>query len=487
VTAPGDRIGDLVVERRLGAGSFASVWLVRHEVLRSRHALKLLELATNPRLRDRFLAEGRILAQLRHPNLVAVTGVVQDAERVGLVMDLVDGPTLAELLADGAVPRATAIALVRGVADGMEHAHEAGIVHRDLKPENVLVTRGHDGPRPVVVDFGIAKVLADASVDAGREASTRLTVRMGTPRYMAPEQVEAAATVDRRADVFALGAILYELLLGRFAFEGANDTEILFHVVQGLRGPTDGLDPALRAIVERALATRPADRFPTCRALVEALDALPAEVVPPPATPRSPEATSAAPTLPPEVVATEPVAPPVREALPTARRSLLAPAGALLVAIALVAATAWSLSGTGPIEATAPMVTVAPAPVEATPATPAPEPVPTAEPSAPPPAPAPASPPREVRPAAPPPPPPDDQLVKAAWQRQRDALDGCARGYDGVLKIDVRVASGGRPVSVDAVGSPRSSKVEACAEEEVRRMKLGRTAATGQHVLTYRR
>src|SRR5690606_38731690 len=157
-------------------------------------------------LRERFLAEGRILAQLRHPNLVPVTNVIQSGEHVGLVMDFLDGRPLSSLVRQGALAPARAVRLASEVADGMHHVHEAGIVHRDLKPDNVLVV-GRDGDeRAVVIDFGIAKVLEESVVDAGESEPTKLAVRLGTPRYMSPEQVEAAHAVDRRSDVFALGA-----------------------------------------------------------------------------------------------------------------------------------------------------------------------------------------------------------------------------------------------------------------------------------------
>jgi serine/threonine protein kinase len=278
---PGERMGRYTVERVLGDGGFAAVVLARHDVLHSLHALKLLhaEHAARPGIRERFLAEGRILAQLRHPNLVRVSDIVEDATRVALVMEFVEGRTLAGLIEGGPLPPAAALALMDGILAGIHHAHEHGIVHRDLKPENVIVVDDHGTPRPVVLDFGIAKI-GDGErgrVEAGDLRKTSVGTRMGTPQYMSPEQIASSAEVDRRSDVFALGAILVELLVGEPAFQGSTTTEILLAISRGeVRGLDRIADPGLRAIATRALAPRPEDRFPDAAAFRAALSAEPA-------------------------------------------------------------------------------------------------------------------------------------------------------------------------------------------------------------------
>ena len=268
---PGDRVGSLMVERELGGGAFATVYVVVHEVLRSRHALKLLnpDLGSQPRLHDRFLAEGRILAQLSHPNLVRVTDVIDvPPDRVGLLMDFVDGEPLDAVIArtGGPVSREHTMAIMRGLLDGLHHAHERGIVHRDIKPENIIIARTDDSIRPVLIDFGIAKVLDGTQVDTGPIRRTRMKAQLGTPAYMSPEQIEANHAVDRRADIFSLGTVLFELLTGQQAFQGSGQTEIMYKVTRGdLVIPPD-LPADLREVLRKALAVDPADRYPNCEA-----------------------------------------------------------------------------------------------------------------------------------------------------------------------------------------------------------------------------
>ena len=181
------------VQRLLGSGAMASVYEVKHVTLHSRHAVKILnaELARSAGLRNRFLSEGRIQAQLRHPNIVAVTDIVTDPAP-GLVMELIEGGTLEDQLrrvGPAATPEA-ALDLFLPILDAVGVAHEAGVVHRDLKPENILMATDRRGrPRPAVADFGIARVLEGASIE-GNKRETEAGVRMGTVLYMSPEQVE---------------------------------------------------------------------------------------------------------------------------------------------------------------------------------------------------------------------------------------------------------------------------------------------------------
>jgi serine/threonine protein kinase len=277
VVQPGDIISTWEVIRPLGDGGFAQVWLVRHRILHSLHALKLLdpELATSDRMRERFLTEGRILAQLRHPNLVPVTDVLAEPPaRVGLVMDYVEGQPLDRLVQAGALARTDAVRIIRGLLDGMQHAHDRGIVHRDLKPANVIVVSEPDGLRPVVLDFGIAKVLGDNQVSTGERRETRMSARMGTPEYMSPEQIESSAKVDVRADIWSLGVILWELLAGAPPFVGDDPGAVMVKVLAGPPADHPAIPAELMPVVRRALARDPADRFPTCRAFAEALAAV---------------------------------------------------------------------------------------------------------------------------------------------------------------------------------------------------------------------
>ena len=208
--ALGASVGQYIVERVIGRGGMATVYRVRHRDLGTQHALKVLHVQRRG-LRERFLQEGRLQANIRHPNLVAVTDVVWSGEHPGLVLELVDGPTLADVVAQGPLPVTEALRLFRQIVDGVHHAHAQGLVHRDLKPQNVLLGTGTDGLRQArVADFGIAKVLAGSE----EPALTRSGMPIGTPRYMAPEQIRDASRVDARADIFSLGCILYEMVCG---------------------------------------------------------------------------------------------------------------------------------------------------------------------------------------------------------------------------------------------------------------------------------
>ncbi len=255
------------VVRPLGEGAMGQVYEVRHLGLRSRHALKVLDsaLTDDPELRQRFLDEGRIQAQLSHPHIAAVTDIVTDPSPA-LVMEYIEGQTLAERLgeAGGPLPMDEIRAILGPVMRAVSAAHAAGVVHRDLKPSNIMLEHDSEGElRPVVVDFGIAKVLADASVSASH--STRTGTLLGTLQYMSPEQVRRQDDVDERSDVFALGAILYEMATGQPAFAADSEYDIMHRIVRSEYEPperlVDGLPDALARCIEGALAVDPGDRF----------------------------------------------------------------------------------------------------------------------------------------------------------------------------------------------------------------------------------
>ncbi|MCO4746505.1 MAG: serine/threonine protein kinase [Proteobacteria bacterium] len=268
---PGARIdGRFVVEALIGQGGLAEVYRVRHVELGSLHALKLL-VWKKKQLEERLILEGRIQAQLRHPNVVAVTDLVRHDGQVGLLMEYVDHESLDDFLVrSGAIPPADALQLLAPILSGVTAAHDAGVLHRDLKPANVMLARSASGILPKVTDFGIAKVVEE--VQAGRTAAG---VTMGTPGYLAPEQILDSADADLRADVFALGAILYEMIAGRRAFADANGEVSVRSTLEGEVVPldelVDGLDKGVASAVARSLSRRREDRFEDCRAFARAL------------------------------------------------------------------------------------------------------------------------------------------------------------------------------------------------------------------------
>ena len=272
--------GRYEVTRHLGDGAMGHVFEVRHVGLQSRHAIKVLTpaLTNDPEIRRRFVAEGQIQAQLCHPNIASVTDVVTQPFP-GLVMEYVDGHTLAQAMDSlpGPMPVDQIVAVAVPVMRAIAAAHAVGVVHRDLKPSNILLTLDAEGGlRPVVVDFGIAKVLEHATVASGHR--TRTGTLLGTLEYMSPEQVKRRSDIDARADVFALGAILYEMATGRAAFAADSEYATMNRIVQGEFEPpervVDGLPHGLSSCISRALAPRRADRFQSVATLRKALQSM---------------------------------------------------------------------------------------------------------------------------------------------------------------------------------------------------------------------
>ncbi len=264
--AAGSRVDRYVVLRWIGAGAMAAVYLVRHEQLGTLHALKVVGVPGHE-LRRRLLQEGRLQGKLRHPNVVAVSDLVDVDGHPGLVMEYVDGPTLEELLEGGRLTQPQVEDLATGLLAGVAAAHRHGLVHRDLKPGNILLAIQDGVPVPKIADFGLAKALGPGT----GEGLTRSGVMMGTPGYAAPEQTWDASQVDERADVFALGAILYELATGQRAFPGNDIVEVFQAIREGRFLPPGTWVPDLPERWERAilgaLVVQPDARFGTVDAL----------------------------------------------------------------------------------------------------------------------------------------------------------------------------------------------------------------------------
>ena len=253
------------LERRLAQGGMAEVWLATDLALTRQVAVKLLKptLAADPIVAERFRREAIAVAQLSHPNIVAVYDAIEDtsgeSRRLAVVMQLVNGKSLRQLLDEQRrlSPDLT-IHIGSCVAAALDAAHRAGLVHRDVKPGNNLITP--DG-RVLLTDFGIAKGLG-----AGGDDLTSANVMMGTAKYLSPEQVRGKK-LDGRADLYSLGLVLYECLAGRVPFLGETDTDTALARLN--RDPTDlarlrpTLPYGLAELIHRLLARRPMDRFAT--------------------------------------------------------------------------------------------------------------------------------------------------------------------------------------------------------------------------------
>ncbi|MCU0672884.1 MAG: protein kinase [Myxococcota bacterium] len=273
------------IEAVLGAGGVGVVYRAEHTGLRRPVALKVLRhgFEENPHLRRRFEREARLLSQLSHPNVVALTDYGIADGLPYLVMELLEGRTLEDLLEmDGPPAPRVAIEIVRAVVRGLAFAHDRNVLHRDLKPGNVFLQALPDDPHHVkLLDFGLAKLLVDEENTSGEEPTlTKAGTIVGTPAYMSPEQA-SGGRVDPRSDVYAAGLMLYELLAGRVPFDEPRRADLLrAHLVdpvpdpEGLR-PGLVLTPPLRELLLRCLAKEPSDRYADARALLDALDALP--------------------------------------------------------------------------------------------------------------------------------------------------------------------------------------------------------------------
>ncbi|MDP2305190.1 MAG: protein kinase [Pseudomonadota bacterium] len=269
----GDVVDRFEVVELLGVGGLAQVYKVRHRVLGSFHALKVVT-AGGPAVARRLLREGSIQAQLRHPNVVAVTDVIEVRGHSALVLEYVEGITLQGLLTEkGALSVEEALALFSQVLAGVAAAHAAGVLHRDLKPGNILLAPGPTGVLAKVTDFGLAKVLV-GDVPAGAGDTIQGLV-MGTPGYMAPEQAGAASGADARADVFALGVVLYEMLTGVAPFTRGEISATLAATLLGDHQPLGMLDPSLPGplveTVERCLRVDRLARYADAHELARAL------------------------------------------------------------------------------------------------------------------------------------------------------------------------------------------------------------------------
>jgi serine/threonine-protein kinase len=277
---PGDLInGKYRLIRLIGDGGMGSVFEARHEYLGTVVALKFLhsELSSRPGLVARFLREARLSASIKSDHIARVTDVDQAGDGAAyLVMELLEGQSLRTLLdREGRLAPSVALDYTLQMLDGLEAAHAIGVVHRDLKPDNVFVVATPKGPLVKLLDFGIAKLRSSKELQGGL---TRPGVMMGTPEYMAPEQAYAADSVDVRADVYSVGAILYEMLAGTRPAQGEDPLEIAAFImaqkVPRLSQVDRTIPERLSEVVHRAMAPMPADRFTTVSELRAALTPL---------------------------------------------------------------------------------------------------------------------------------------------------------------------------------------------------------------------
>jgi eukaryotic-like serine/threonine-protein kinase len=274
----GRQLGPYTIVAPLGAGGMGEVYRARDTKLRRDVAIKILpsHFTSDPERRSRFAREARLLATLNHPNIGAIYGLEETDGVTALVLELVGGPTLADRLARGPFPVADALAIARQIAEALDAAHEKGIVHRDLKPANIVLQTAANASgvpsgevRAKVLDFGLAKTMADGlegdltQRPSGSLGGTEEGRILGTPAYMSPEQARGQA-VDKRTDIWAFGCVLYEMLVGRRAFNGATISDTFVSILE--REPDWTALPfqtptSIRTLLERCLRKEPQKRL----------------------------------------------------------------------------------------------------------------------------------------------------------------------------------------------------------------------------------
>ena len=263
---PGRMLGSYQVTALIGEGGMGQVYQATDTKLNRQVALKILPeaFATDPDRLARFQREAQVLASLNHPNIAAIHGLEDSEGTKALVLGLVEGPTLADRIAQGPIPVDEALPIAKQIAEALEAAHEQGVIHRDLKPANIKV---RDDGTVKVLDFGLAKAMEGSGGDVSESptvtaAATASGVILGTAAYMSPEQARGKP-VDKRADIWAFGAVLYEMLTGQRPFKGRDVSEVLGSVLR-LDPDWDALPvdtpPHLHALLKRCLEKEPKQR-----------------------------------------------------------------------------------------------------------------------------------------------------------------------------------------------------------------------------------
>ena len=280
-TDTGRWIGQYQVIREIGRGAEGIVYQARDPAIGRAVAIKELPLSKLspdevPEARQRFVREAQAVGNLRHENIVTLYQFIEQTDSLFLVMEFVPGGSLQARMI-GTTDEA--LGIIRQVAAALDHAHSNGIVHRDIKPGNILVSSNPVNNRPVmkVADFGIARFLSRTMTMTG--------VSLGTPAYMAPEQIQGSSKVDAKADQFSLGVLAYELLSRRLPFIASNYQALMFQIVNGepasLLEANPSLPPEVEFVIRRALAKNPDQRFASCGEFAAALE----QALAPPAPP----------------------------------------------------------------------------------------------------------------------------------------------------------------------------------------------------------
>jgi eukaryotic-like serine/threonine-protein kinase len=267
----GRKVGNWVIESRIGAGGMGTVYLARHEALGTTAAVKVLstQLGDDPKFRERFFQEARTQAQLRHPHIAQVLDFHEQDGAYFLIVEYVDGQPLDKIIraARGPIETPRALAWAKQALSALDFAHQKKVIHRDVKPANLLVD---SRDQVKVVDFGIA-------IEIGGRRLTTMSASIGTPPYMSPEQIISPWRIDHRADVYSMGIVLYELLTGRVPFDDPDIVKVQQAQCETPPPPPRTINPAipeaLEAIVLKALEKAPDARYGGCGDFAQAIEA----------------------------------------------------------------------------------------------------------------------------------------------------------------------------------------------------------------------
>lgn len=279
VLAPGTRVGPYVVERPLAGGGFGEVYAAQHATLGRPVALKVLHSrhAQNTDLVRRFLREAQMVASIRDPAIVALYDAgVDEPQRIWLAMELLQGIELRERIYRSApIGAEVGLRWAGQIARALGAVHAQGAIHRDLKPGNVFVVQTPEGEAMKLIDFGIAKIVRP---EDGQTMLTRTGESLGTPLYMAPEQFRDAKRVDARADIYSLGALLYELFTRRAPIVATTFPEMVAQILSGTKPPPlqslrSDLPRHVPDLVHKAMAVDPNDRFQSAEEMLHAMQA----------------------------------------------------------------------------------------------------------------------------------------------------------------------------------------------------------------------
>ena len=344
----GSTLGDYQIIGILGAGGMGKVYKVRNVISDRVEAMKVLlpDLANAPELADRFLREIKVQASLEHPHIAALHTAVRQDNQLLMLMEFVDGQTLEQRLKQGPIPVPLAVDYIGQVLSALEFAHAHGVIHRDIKPANMMLT-----PNGVVklMDFGIAKASSDHKL-------TMTGTTMGSLYYMSPEQIQGAANLDARADLYSVGVSLYEMVTGKRPFDGDSQFAIMSAHLEKTPVPPVTLDPrlpqALNDIILMSVAKAPDARFQTAKAFRNALSS-----------------TVAAPTLDAQVAVAAAAPQGLAGKPPIGRRGMWMAIGAVVAVAALVGIIEFparkTIQAAHPVSAPAPATVITPAPAPA--------------------------------------------------------------------------------------------------------------------------